>query len=84
MIMYVVLNFCTPSQPPPTSALSSCVFSDFLYVYFTTSLHHSVQNGPRAHPASYPVGTRVVSLGVKQLRRGAISPLLATSSWHGA
>jgi hypothetical protein len=22
------------------------------------SLHHSVQNGPGAHPASYPMGTR--------------------------
>jgi hypothetical protein len=29
------------------------------------SLHHSVQNGSGAHPASYPMGTRDSSLGVK-------------------
>jgi hypothetical protein len=29
------------------------------------SLHHRVQNGCGAHPASYPVGTRATSLGVK-------------------
>jgi hypothetical protein len=29
------------------------------------SLHHRVQNGSGAHPASYPVGTRALSLGVK-------------------
>jgi hypothetical protein len=27
------------------------------------SLHHCVQNGSAAHPASYPMGTRVFSLG---------------------
>jgi hypothetical protein len=31
------------------------------------SLHHCIQNGSGAHPASYPVGTRALSLGVKQL-----------------
>jgi hypothetical protein len=30
------------------------------------SLHHSVQNGFGAHPASYPMGTRDLSLGVKR------------------
>jgi hypothetical protein len=29
------------------------------------SLHHRVQNGSGAHPVSYPVGTRALSLGVK-------------------
>jgi hypothetical protein len=29
------------------------------------SLHHSVQNGSGAHPASYPMGTRALSLGGK-------------------
>jgi hypothetical protein len=33
------------------------------------SLHHRVQNGSGAHPASYPVGTgRVLSLGIKRPR----------------
>jgi hypothetical protein len=31
------------------------------------SLHHRVQTGSGAHPASYPVGTRGSSLGVKRL-----------------
>jgi len=30
------------------------------------SLHHCVQNGSEAHPASYPVGTRGSFPGVKQ------------------
>jgi hypothetical protein len=30
------------------------------------SLHHRVQNGSGAHPASYPMGTRALSLGVKR------------------
>jgi hypothetical protein len=29
------------------------------------SLHHCVQTGSEAHPASYPMGTRALSLGVK-------------------
>jgi hypothetical protein len=29
------------------------------------SLHHRVQNGSRAHPASYPMGTRGSFLGGK-------------------
>jgi hypothetical protein len=29
------------------------------------SLHHRVQNGSGAHPASYPMGTGDLSLGVK-------------------
>jgi len=33
------------------------------------SLHHRVQNGSLAHPASYPVGTGALSLGVKRLVR---------------
>jgi hypothetical protein len=35
------------------------------------SLHHRVQNGCGAHPASYPMGTRGSSLGVKRLGREA-------------
>jgi hypothetical protein len=35
------------------------------------SLHHRVQNGSGAHPASYPVGTRGSFLGVKRLGREA-------------
>jgi hypothetical protein len=35
------------------------------------SLHHRVQNGSRAHPASYPMGTRDPSLGVKRPGREA-------------
>jgi hypothetical protein len=30
------------------------------------SLHHRVQNGSGAHPASYPMGSRGSSLGVKR------------------
>jgi hypothetical protein len=35
------------------------------------SLHHRVQNGSGAHPASYPMGTRGSFLGVKRPRREA-------------
>jgi hypothetical protein len=35
------------------------------------SLHHRVQNGSGAHPASYPMGTRGLSLGVKLSGREA-------------
>jgi hypothetical protein len=35
------------------------------------SLHHRVQNGSGAHPASYPMGTRCYSLGVKRPGREA-------------
>jgi hypothetical protein len=35
------------------------------------SLHHRVQNGFGAHPASYPVGTTGSSLGVEWLGREA-------------
>jgi hypothetical protein len=35
------------------------------------SLHHSVQNGSGAHPASYPVSTRGCFLGVKRPGRDA-------------
>jgi hypothetical protein len=33
------------------------------------SLHYRVQNGSAAHPASYPMGTRGFSLGVKRPER---------------
>jgi hypothetical protein len=64
------------------------------------SLHHRVQNGSGAHPASYPMGTRGFSLGVKRPGREAdhSPPSSAevkecaelylhfpnTSSWRGA
>jgi hypothetical protein len=35
------------------------------------SLHHLVQNGSGAHPASYSMGTRGSSLGVKRPGREA-------------
>jgi hypothetical protein len=35
------------------------------------SLHHRVQNGSGAHPASYPMCTRALSLGVKRPGREA-------------
>jgi hypothetical protein len=35
------------------------------------SLHHSVQNGSGAHPASYPMGTRGSFPGAKQPEREA-------------
>jgi hypothetical protein len=35
------------------------------------SLHRRVQNGSGAHPSSYPMGTRVVSLAVKRPGREA-------------
>jgi len=35
------------------------------------SLHHRVQNGYVTHPASYPMGTRAVSLGVRRPGRGS-------------
>jgi hypothetical protein len=34
------------------------------------SLHHRVQNGSGAHTASYPMGTKGFSLGVKRHGRG--------------
>jgi hypothetical protein len=34
------------------------------------SLHHQVENGSGAHPASYPVGTRGFSLGAGVKRSG--------------
>jgi hypothetical protein len=62
------------------------------------SLHHRVQKGSGAHPASYPMGTRDSFLGIKRPGReaahlhlmprsrmhGAIPPLPNTSSWRGA
>jgi hypothetical protein len=64
------------------------------------SLHHRVQNGSGAHPASYPMGTRASFPGGKvvgawswphtsvycrgQRMRGAIPPLPTTPSWCGA
>jgi hypothetical protein len=35
------------------------------------SLHHRDQNGSGAHPTSYPLGTRALSLGVKRSGREA-------------
>jgi hypothetical protein len=35
------------------------------------SLHHRVQSGSGAHPASYPMGTRALSVVVKRLEREA-------------
>jgi hypothetical protein len=35
------------------------------------SLHHRVQNGSGTHPASYPMGTRALSLWVKRPGREA-------------
>jgi hypothetical protein len=35
------------------------------------SLRHRVQNGSGAHPASYPMGTRALSLGVRRPGREA-------------
>jgi hypothetical protein len=35
------------------------------------SLHHRVQNGSGAHPASYPMGTGALSLGIKRQGREA-------------
>jgi hypothetical protein len=35
------------------------------------SLHHRVQNGPGAHPASYAMGTRGSFLGLRQQGREA-------------
>jgi len=35
------------------------------------SLHHHVQNGSEAHPASYPMGKRALSLGVTRSGREA-------------
>jgi hypothetical protein len=64
------------------------------------SLHHRVQNGSGAHPASYPIGRRGSFPGSKaagawswplipiycrrQRMSGAIPPLPHTSSWCGA
>jgi hypothetical protein len=63
------------------------------------SLHHRVQNGSGVHPASYPMGSGGLSLGVKLLgheadhsspssaevkMRGAIPPLPNTPSRRGA
>jgi hypothetical protein len=64
------------------------------------SLHHRVQNGSGAHPASYPMGTRGSFLGAKaagsrswqltsiwcrgQRMNWAMSPLPNTPSWRGA
>jgi hypothetical protein len=58
------------------------------------SLHHRVQTSSRAHPASYPTGTRAVFRGVKlttylhlvprSRMHGAILPLSNTPSWRDA
>jgi hypothetical protein len=64
------------------------------------SLHHRVQNGSGAHPASYPMGTRgsfpadkeagsvklTIHLHLVPMSkmRGAIPPLPNTPSWRGA
>jgi hypothetical protein len=62
------------------------------------SLHRRVQNGFGAHPASYAMGTRALSLGVKRPGREADNPSSAevkecvelylhspnTPSWRGA
>jgi hypothetical protein len=64
------------------------------------SLHHRVQNGSGAHPASYPMGTKGSFPGGKvagawswpltpiycrgQRMSGAIPPLPTTPSWRGA
>jgi hypothetical protein len=62
------------------------------------SLHHRVQNGSGAHPASYPTGTRVfpweksgrdvkltthLHLVPRPRIRGAIPPLPTTPPWRG-
>jgi hypothetical protein len=42
------------------------------------SLRHRVQNGSESHPASYPTGTRALSLGVKRpVREADHSPPLS-------
>jgi hypothetical protein len=63
------------------------------------SLRHRVQTGSGVHPASYPMGTGALSLGVKWPGREAdhsapssvkvknaysLPPLYNTSSWRGA
>jgi hypothetical protein len=62
------------------------------------SLLHSVQTGSGAHPASYPMGSGALSVGVKlpgseadhsspsaEVKNGgAIPPLPHASSWNGA
>jgi hypothetical protein len=58
------------------------------------SPHHNVQTGPDTHPASYPMGTKSSSVGVKRQGReadhlpvprlrvsGAIPPFLHTYPW---
>jgi hypothetical protein len=58
------------------------------------SLHYRVQNGSGAHPASYPMGTGVLSLGGKADHSSPSSAEVenawsytstpSTSSWRGA
>jgi hypothetical protein len=50
------------------------------------SLHHRVQNGSGAHPASYPMGTRGSFPGVKRPKReaGHSHPSNAESRMRGA
>jgi hypothetical protein len=43
------------------------------------SLHHRVQTGSGAHPASYPMVTRALSLAVKQPGREADLSLPSTA-----
>jgi hypothetical protein len=43
------------------------------------SLHHRIQNGTGAHPASYPRGTRGSSLRVKRSGREADQSLTSTA-----
>jgi hypothetical protein len=45
------------------------------------SLHHHIQNGSGAHLASYPMGTRALSLGVKLTTHLHLVP---RSRLHGA
>jgi hypothetical protein len=65
---YIIL----PSNPRSSEwCLPFEFFKKEFLMYFSFSLHHRVQNSSGAHPASYPVGTRALSLGLKRPGREA-------------
>jgi hypothetical protein len=54
-----------------TASIVFVVHMQFRHWVVNLSLHHRAQMSSGAHPASYPLGTRALSLGVKWPRREA-------------
>jgi hypothetical protein len=76
--IFTLLNLPEVSFQHVLISLSSFIgiSTDFqnTYIYGNFSLHHSVQNGSGAHPASYPMGTRGSFPGGRPGREADHSP----------